>query len=39
MADGLEKDKCMRFRVHVLNEIYETEEVFVRKIDFVVQVS
>lgn len=39
MADGLEKDKCMRFRVHVLNEIYETEEVFVKKIDFVVQVS
>ena len=39
MADPTEKDKCMRFRVHVLNEIYETEEAFVRKIDFVVQVS
>lgn len=39
MADGTEKDKCVRFRVHVLKEIYETEEAFVRKIDFVVQVS
>ena len=41
MADGTdpEKEKCKRFRVHVLKEIYETEEGFLKKIDFVVQVS
>jgi len=31
--------KCKRFRVLVLKEIYDTEETFTRKIEFVVQVS
>jgi len=39
MANEVQKDKCMRFRVHVLKEVYETEEIYLKKLDFVVQVS